>query len=75
MISKYVLPHILSCKNAFEVCDRIHNHFNVHMKAHVHQLCIKLKSVKKGINPVTEFVLPVKVIANSLLPVEDVVFE
>ena len=47
-ISESVLPRVLSCKHAFEVCNRTHKYFNANMKAHVLQLRVELKSIKKG---------------------------
>ncbi|KAI5392018.1 hypothetical protein KIW84_076708 [Lathyrus oleraceus] len=46
-VSKFVLPCVLSYNHAFEVWDRIHKYFNVHMKARVLQLHIEPKSIKK----------------------------
>ncbi|CAI8596770.1 unnamed protein product [Vicia faba] len=45
------------------------------MKARVRQLRIELKSTKKGNKFVTEFLLRIKVIANSLLAVGDLITE
>lgn len=70
-----MLPQVLSCKHAFEVWDRIHKYFNAHMKARVHQLCVELKSIKKGNSNITEFVMHVKAKVNSLLVVGDIIYE
>lgn len=45
------------------------------MKVRVRQLQVKLKPIKKGNRSVTEFMLRVKVIANLLLAVGDIVSE
>lgn len=45
------------------------------MKVCVRHLRVELKSVKKGNNSITEFVLCVQAIANSLLVVADVVLD
>lgn len=52
--------------------DIIHKYFNAHMKARVRQFHVELKSIMKGNCSVTEFLLRVKAIANSLLAVGDV---
>src|SRR4051812_48064070 len=74
-ISEAVLPRVLACKHAFEVWDHIHQYFNAQMKARVRQLRVELKSTKKGNKNITEFVLRIKAIANSLLAVGDVITE
>lgn len=74
-IFESVLPCILSCNHAYEVWDKNHKYFNAHMKAQVRQLCVKLKSIKKGNSTITEYVLCVKAIANSLLVVGDIVYK
>lgn len=66
-------PRVLSYEHAFEIEST--KYFNTHMKAHVRQLHIELKSIKKGNHSVTEFVLRVKAIADSLLVIDDVVSE
>ncbi|KAI5447683.1 hypothetical protein KIW84_015223 [Lathyrus oleraceus] len=45
------------------------------MKARVRQLRVELKSTTKGNKSITEFVLRIKAIANSLLVVGDSIFE
>lgn len=45
------------------------------MKARVRHFRVELKSIKKGNSSITEYVLRVKAIANSLLSVGDVVSE
>lgn len=62
---------VLTCKHAFEVWDKIHQFFNAQMKDRVRLVRVKLKSTKKGNNSITEFVLRIKVIANSMLAVGD----
>lgn len=42
-ISEVVLSCVLSCKHAYEMWDKMHKHFNLQMKAHVHQLRFELK--------------------------------
>lgn len=74
-ISDSMLPHLLCCKHAFGVWDKIHKHFNAHMKACVRKLRVELKPVKKGYSLITEYVLHVKEIAKSLLVVGDTVSE
>ena len=70
-----MLPRVLSCKHAFEVWDKIHQYFNSQMKVRVHQLRVELKSTKKGNKSITEFLLRIKAIANSLLAVGDSISE
>lgn len=70
-----MLPRVLSCKHAFEEWDKINKYFNAHMKAIVWILCVKLKSIKKGNNSITEHVFRVKDISNVLLAIGDVVSE
>lgn len=45
------------------------------MKARVRQLRVKLKSTKKGNRSITEFVMRIKAIENSLLVVRDSIIE
>lgn len=75
LYSEVVLPQVLPCKHVFEVWDRIHKYFNAHMKARVYQLRVELKSIKKGNSYITEFVMHVKAIVNSLLVVGDIISE
>ncbi|CAI8587908.1 unnamed protein product [Vicia faba] len=74
-ISESVLPRVLSCKHSFEVWDKIHKHFNAMMKAKVFQQCYELKTTKKDNCTVSEYFLKIKLIADSLLAVGDVITE
>lgn len=42
------LPRVLSCKQAFEIWDKVHKYFNAQMKAKVRQLRVQLKSTRKN---------------------------
>lgn len=68
-----MLPLVLACKHAYEVWEKIHQYFNAQVKARVHQLRVELKSTKKGNKSITELVLRIKAIANSLLAVGDLI--
>lgn len=45
------------------------------MKARVHQLLVELKTIKKGSRSISEYVLWVRAIADSLLVIGDPIFE
>lgn len=70
-IFESMLPRALLCKHAYEVWDKINQYFNAQMKARIRQLRVELKSTKKGNRSIPEFVLRIKVIANSVLVVGD----
>lgn len=74
-ISESVLPRVMSCKHAFEVCDKIHRHLDDHMKARVRQLYVELKLMKKCNIYTIEYVLQNKSIVNSLIVVGDSISE
>lgn len=74
-ISESVLPRLLSCKHAYEVWDKVHKHCNAQMKARVHQLRVKLKMIKKGTQSISEFVLHIRSIVDSLLAIGDPISE
>lgn len=74
-ISKSVLHCVLACKHAFVVWDKNYCYLNSHMKACVRQLLVELKSMKKGNKSLTEYVLSMQSIANSILAVGDSITE
>lgn len=75
MISKLVLPRLLSCNHAYEVWDKVHKHFNSQMKASVHQLREELKMIKKGIRSNSEYVLHVCAIIYLIMAIGDPILE
>lgn len=70
-IYESVLPKVLACKCAYEVWDKVHKHFNSQMKARVHHICSELKISKKGTISISEYVLRVCAIADSLVAIGD----
>lgn len=40
-----LLPHVLSCKHSYEIWDKVDKHFNLQMKAQLHQLRSELHSL------------------------------
>lgn len=70
-LSDSVLPRVLGCKQSWEVWDKVHKHFYSQMKAKARQLRTELKSTKKGRKTITEYVLKIKGIVDSLLAVGD----
>ncbi|KAK2402858.1 hypothetical protein QL285_052344 [Trifolium repens] len=70
-----VLPRTIGCRHAFQVWDQIHQYFNAHLKAKVRQLRSELKTVKKGTKSISEFVLRVRAIADTLISIGDTVTE
>lgn len=75
IISEVVLPRFLSCKHAYEIWNRVHQHFRARMKVIVHQLRVKLRMVKKVNKTIFEHVLRIRVIADSLLAIGDPISE
>lgn len=55
--------------------DKVHKHFNSQIKAHVAQLRYELKTSKKGTRSISEYVLHIWTIANSLLAIGDSISE
>ncbi|PNX63257.1 retrovirus-related Pol polyprotein from transposon TNT 1-94, partial [Trifolium pratense] len=74
-LAESVLPRTIGCCHAFQVWEQIHKYFNAHLKAKVRQLRSELKTIKKGTKTITEFVLRVRAIADTLLSVGDSVTE
>lgn len=66
-----VLPRLLSCKHAYKVWDKGHKHYNAQMKAMVHQMRVELKMIKKGTPSISQFVLRIRSIIDSLLAIGD----
>lgn len=75
IISELVIPIVLFCKHAYELWDKVHKHFHSQMKAKVHQLIVELKTIKKGNSTVSEYVLRIRAIVNSLLAIGDPIVE
>lgn len=55
----------------FEVWYKIHRYFNAHIKAHVRQIRVELKSIKEGNKSINEYVLCVKAIKILFLAIRD----
>lgn len=70
-ISESVFPRVLACKHAYEVWDKVHKHFNSQMKACAHQLRSELKTNKKDSRSISEYVLRIRTIVDSLMAVGD----
>jgi histone deacetylase 1/2 len=74
-LAESVLPRTISCRHAFQVWDEIHNYFTAQTKAKIRQLRSELKTVKKGTKTITEFILRVRAVANTLISIGDSVSE
>ncbi|WJX96151.1 hypothetical protein P8452_77393 [Trifolium repens] len=74
-ISDSVLPRVLNCKHSYEVWDTIHTYFNSVLKSRARQLRSELKNTKKLARSVSEYLLRIKSIVNSLIAVGDTVSE
>lgn len=74
-LSEAFLPRVLGCKHSYAVWDRVQKHFQLHMRAKVRQLHSELKCTKKGTKFVTEYVLRIKAIVDSLVAIGDSVNE
>lgn len=74
-ISNVVLPRVLSCKHALEIWDKVHKHFRAQMKAIVHQLCVELRMNKKGNKTIYAYILRIREVSNSFLPISDLISE
>ncbi|MCI19265.1 retrovirus-related Pol polyprotein from transposon TNT 1-103, partial [Trifolium medium] len=70
-----VLPRVVNCKHAHEVWDQIHKYFNFVLKSRARQLRSELRNTKKLARSVSEYLLRIKSIVNSLTAVGDVVSE
>ncbi|KAK2449415.1 hypothetical protein QL285_008613 [Trifolium repens] len=74
-LSDSVLPRVLGCKHAFQVWDKIHKYFNSVLKARARQLRSELKNTKKASRSISEYLLRIKSLVNSLIAVGDNVTE
>ncbi|GAU26016.1 hypothetical protein TSUD_64040 [Trifolium subterraneum] len=74
-ISDSVLPRVLHCKHSHEVWDKIHKYFNSVLKSRIRQLRSELKNTKKLARSVSEYLLRIKSIVNSLIAMSEVVSE
>ncbi|GAU29238.1 hypothetical protein TSUD_362280 [Trifolium subterraneum] len=74
-ISDAVLPRVVHCKHSHEVWDKIHKYFNSVLKSRIRQLRSELKNTKKLARPVSEYLLRIKSIVNSLIAMGETVTE
>jgi histone deacetylase 1/2 len=74
-LAESVLPRTISCRHAHQVWEEIHNYSTAQTKAKIRQLRSELKTVKKGTKTVTEFILRVRAVANTLISIGDSVSE
>lgn len=74
-LSDSILPLVIGCKHAYQVCDKVHSHFQSQMRAKVRQLRSELKNNKKGNRHINEYVLRIKLIVDSLVAIGDSVNE
>ncbi|KAK2414066.1 hypothetical protein QL285_036702 [Trifolium repens] len=74
-LAESVLPRTVGCRHAFQVWEQIHKYCNAHLKAKVRQLRSELKTIKKGTKSITEYVLRIRAIADTLLSIGDSVTE
>lgn len=74
-LSDSVLPRVLGCKHSFQVWDKIHEHFHSYLKAKVRQFRSELKGIKKGNRSISDYVLRIKALADSLLAIGDPISE
>lgn len=66
-LSEGVLPRVIGCKHSYKVWDSIQKHFYTHLKAKVRQLRSELKNTKKANRSISEYLLRIKSIINSLV--------
>lgn len=74
-LSEAFLPRVLGCKHSWEIWDKVHKHFYSTMKAKVRQLKTELKTTKKGTRTISEYILLIKSIFDSLVANGDYVTE
>lgn len=65
-LSDMVLPRLLSCKHTHQVWDKLHKHYYSHLKAKIRQLRYELKNMKKGIRSISEYVMCIHILADSI---------
>lgn len=70
-----ILPRVLGCRHSWQIWEKLHRYFHSHLKAKVHQRRSKLKTTKKETRYVSEYVLILKVIVDSLAATHDSVPE
>ncbi|GAU27211.1 hypothetical protein TSUD_108020 [Trifolium subterraneum] len=70
-ISDGVLPRVLNCKHSHEVWEKIHKYFNSVLKSRARQLRSELKNTKKSARSMSEYLLRIKSIVNSLIAMGD----
>jgi hypothetical protein len=66
---------MLGCKHAFQVWHKIHKYFNFILKARARKLRSELKNTKKSSRSISEYLLCIKSLVNSLIVVGDNVSE
>lgn len=70
-LSDSILPRVVGCKHAWQVWEKIQNHFYTTMKAKVRQLRFELKITKKGSRSINEYLLRIKAIVDQLIAAGD----
>lgn len=66
-LSEPILPRVIGCKHSWQLWGTIHKYFHSLMKAKVRQLRSEMKNTKKGSRSISEYVLQIKCIADSLI--------
>lgn len=74
-LSPSVLSIFIGCKQLCQVWEKIHKRFYSHLKARVHQLRSELKNTKKGNRSVSECLILIRAIIDSLQTIGDLVSE
>lgn len=74
-LSETILPRVIGCKHSWQLWEKIHKHFQSLMKAKIRQLRSEMKNTKKGSRSISEFVLRIKCIADSLIATGECVSE
>lgn len=74
-LSDVILPRVLGCNHSYEVWEKIHKHFQSLLRAKVRQLRSELKNTKKESRSISEYLLRIKAIVDSLKAIGDTVSE
>ena len=70
-LSSSILSCVLGSIHAFQVWQKIHDHFQKLTRAKAHQLCTKLRSTTLDNKSVSEFLLHIKALADALASIRD----
>lgn len=70
-LSPSILPRFIGCKQSWQVWEKIHKQFHVHLRTKVRQFRSELKNMKKGSRTISEYLLQIRALIESLHAIGD----